>query len=177
MIAELLANVADPQAPAYIDAVRALRPAEAEAALALWHARSGRSETAVTQLVQAFETYREVPWAGRPAMRRALMLAQKIAAAHPELAPALVAALAAPFAVRVLDEERLQTRAAIGLSPGLEGRCAAAFADLEPDVPWERDFLERRLRCYSSDHHPLEARARSELEAFVAQAPGAGLNR
>jgi len=173
MVAEILADIADPRALPYIEAVRSLHPAEAEALLALFAERVDQPQTAVTHLVSAFETYRDLPWTGRPVMRRALALALRLATQHPELAAALLDALAKPFAVRALDDERMLTRAAIGFTPGMEQRCAAALAELEPNVPWDRDLLAARVRCYSSVHHPLEARARAELNAFIRQAPKA----
>jgi spermidine synthase len=173
MVAEVLADVADPRALPYIEAIRSFHPAEAEALLALWHDRSGQPQRAVAALVNASEAYRQVPWAGRLVMTRALALTRRLATQHPELAPALFDALAEPFAVRALDDGRLLARAAIGLTPGLEPRCAAALTELEPNAPWERDFLEQRVQCYSRVHHPLEARARADLDTFIRQTPKA----
>ena len=166
MVAEILADAADPQARPYIETVRLFQPAEAEALLALWQYRAGAAGQAAAHLAAAFQTYRRVAWARSASMQRALMLAETIASQHLELARLLVDVLAEPFAVRALDDDRLRTRASISLIPGLEDRCADALAALEPDVPWDREFLRERLRCYTRAGHPLEHRARADLQAF-----------
>jgi hypothetical protein len=60
MVAESLADGADPQALPSIDAGCAFHPAEAEAFLAMWHTRAGSAGKAAAHLATAFETYRRV---------------------------------------------------------------------------------------------------------------------
>ena len=171
MVAEMLAAAGDARALPYIEELRVLQPVEAEAALAHWYQRLGHSAEATAHLIAAFELYRVHPWAHRFVLKRAIDLAWQVAARQPPLAKELFDSLAQPFAVRALDAYRLYMRANIGLAADFDGLCAAAIAPLEPYVPWERQFLEQRNRCYAQLRHPLASRARADLTAFLRAVP------
>lgn len=114
--------------------------------------------------------YQHDPWPHREVFDRGLQLASRIASEDPALGDRLFEALAAPFAVRALDMRRLSTRAAIGLRDGTWPLCGAALASLEPHVPWQGDFLERRATCYGRMGSQLAAQARADLDVFRAAA-------
>jgi len=173
MLAESLAATADPRALPYIEQVRVLQPPAADALLARWEASAGDMNASAKHLEAAFRGCRTFPWCYRPLIARSLELAWELTEQRPDLGAALFEALAEPFAVRTLDGQRVSTYVSIGLLTDFPGRCLAAFAVLEPWVPWERPVLEQRARCYSLKHHPLAARAQADLAAFVAESPGA----
>jgi spermidine synthase len=172
MVAEILAAAGDPGAAAAIEALRAVQPVEAEALLALWHYGLQRPREAVEHLQAAFGAYGAFPWTHRFVLHRSFELVRRLSSEHPALAGALFDALAAPFAVHALDGRRLAAYFSIGLATDFAGRCAAALAPLEPHVPWDRRVLDERDRCYTLLKHPLAARARADLRAFVTAAPG-----
>ena len=100
------------------------------------------------------------------------------------------AALAQPFAVLLLNEERLQTRYKVATYLD-ESRLEDAIAALEPNVPWRKGLLTRRARLYEATRNPRAPVARRELESFLkhesetasspgstaAETPGAELER
>jgi len=172
MLAESLSATADPRALPYIEQVRLLQPPEADALLARWKASAGEVGAAAEHLQAAFRGCRTFPWCYRPLLARSLDLAWQLTERRPDLGAALFEALAAPFAVRTLDGQRVSTYFSIGLATDFPGRCLAAFAALEPRVPWERRVLEQRERCYTLNHDPRAARAHADLAAFVAASPG-----
>ena len=174
VLAEIFAGLADATARRSIDALRPQQPAEAEALAARERYEAGDKAAATRHLITSFELYRHDPWAHRPVFARAMQLASRIASEEPAQRDALFEALTAPFAVRALDLLRLSTRAWIGLQDGAGHLCGAALAPLEPHVLWDRDFLQRRVDCYGRMGSPLAARARADLDAFLAAAAVAG---
>jgi len=172
MLAESLSATADPRALPYIEQVGVLQPPEADALLARWKASAGEVGAAAEHLQAAFRGCRTFPWCYRPLLARSLDLAWELAQRRPDLGGALFESLAEPFAVRTLDGQRVSTYFSIGLATDFPGRCLAAFAALEPRVPWERRVLEQRERCYTLNHDPRAARAHADLAAFVAATPG-----
>ena len=171
IVGEILADAGDSRARTYIEQLRAIQPAEADALLARLAARTGDPQRASELLVSAFQGYREHPWSHRKLFHRALDLAFQLTDTRPTVAPALFEALSEPFPAHALQRERLFTRASIGLRPELEHLCVAALAPLEPYVPWERGLLQRRAACYAGAGHPLAAQARADAEAFARDAP------
>jgi len=172
LFAEGLAERGDPAAAApYLRELAAVDAVEARAATARLAFRMGRPEQARDLLVSAFVAYREDPWPAQPSMRRALLLAEQVAAARPDLAPSLFEALSRPFAAGAMEQQRRFTRVTLVGVPGMEGRCREALGGLEPFVPWAEELLRRRVVCYGSEG-PLAARARAELEEFRRHKPG-----
>ena len=76
------------------------------------------------------------------------------------------AALSQPFAVLLLNEERLQTRYKVATYLD-QSRLEEAIAALEPNVPWRKGLLSRRAKVYDATRNPLAARAHRELEAYL----------
>lgn len=171
ILAETRAEAGDPTAVALAEELRDSTPATAEAVLARLAVRRGDSEAGARRLTTAFEAARRDPWIHRPLLRRALELAVELAASDPRFGPGLLDALAQPFVVRLLDEDRRRARLEVAAHTDFTGRCVDAFAPFEPWVPWERRFLERRAECYRNHDHPLAQRAHEELEAYVDRAP------
>jgi SAM-dependent methyltransferase len=150
-----------------------IQPTDAEFLSALLAARSGRPELATTRLAAAFERLRSDPWSQRIA-DRGLSVALELAATDPGRARRLHAALAEPFAVRVLDSRRLATKLTIAqMLPSPEQ--LEDFLAFEPYVPWTRGFLESRQKIYEANKHPLAAKAARDLQAFIRAADDSSL--
>ena len=162
LFAEGLAERGDAAAIPYLRDLARAEPVEGQADAARLALRMGRPEQARDMLVSAFAGYRTDPWPAQSSMRRAVRLAEEVAAAQPSLGPSLFDALALPFAAGTAGEQRLFTRVLLTAVPGLEGRCREAFAALEPSVPWTEEYLRRRVACYGTAG-PYAARARAEL--------------
>jgi spermidine synthase len=171
LFAEGLADSGDAEAAPYIRALAAASPAEADAATARLAFRRGRPDVATDALVSAFTRYEADPWPSQYAMGRALGLARQLAAVHPEMAPRLSEALAPPFAVRALEEDRRLSRVLIARAGGLWDGCVAALAPLERHLPWRPDILRARAECYQRTGDRRAARAAAELEEFMAARP------
>ncbi len=171
ILAESRAEAGDVAAAELAETLRPSSPATAEAVLARLAVRRGDPEEGARRLATAFETARRDPWIHRPLLGRALELAVEVTAAEPRLGPPVLDALAEPFVVRLLDEDRRRARLEVAAHTDFSTHCSSAFAPFEPWVPWERRFLERRADCYGTHDHPLAERAQEELEAFLDKAP------
>lgn len=166
MIAEALAEAGDDRAIPYIDRVRHIEPAEAELLRARLLVRHKELPAAVSALEQGFSGLRESPWTTKEIADRALGLVSPIARVEPSLAPRLLAALASPFSVNLVDLHRKMV--AFELAARMPGdECARLLEDMEPDVPWNGPFLDNRLRCYERLDHPRKARALADVREFV----------
>jgi hypothetical protein len=170
MLAEILADGADPRARQAIDELRAIQPAEADAIEAQRRHAAGDRTGSLERLLAAFAIHRQDPWAHREVMTRALQLAWTLASEDAVMGRTLFDALGESFAVRALDMHRLYSRAALGLRDVAGPLCAPGLAPLEPFVPWQRDFLKMRADCYERLGSPLVARARADLATFLAAA-------
>jgi hypothetical protein len=171
--AEALAEGGDPGARAAAERLREVTPPEADVVLALLESRQGNDQTAAWYLTQAYERLRTDPWAQPGLVRSSFRLAAALARKDAGLAGELYDALAEPFAVAFLDQERRTTRLWMSASVDREGVCAEAFADLEPWVSWDEPALAARVTCYEAEDHPLLARARRELAAWRSREPPA----
>jgi hypothetical protein len=110
-------------------------------------------------------------------MREALDLAVVLGQRDPQAARRLFQALARPFAVHALEEDRVNTLAKL-LSPSDLAECVSILRPLEPNVPWRRGWLALRHRCYSAvGDGPSAARAARDLVSFLAQEPDAAALR
>lgn len=166
LVAEGMAETGDERTPELAARLQALQPVEAGVVLARWHHGQGRNNEAMDELLGALRAYESDPWPWPPVMRRALELARRIGEENRDNGRRLLDQLERPFAVRLLDENRLLTRINLVRKIDFESRCVEAFGELEPDVPWTESFLRRRLDCYSRNGHRLEAKARRQLDEF-----------
>jgi spermidine synthase len=163
---QALAQAGDESAMSYIARLGTTRPVEADVLLGqlLW--RQNRFEEAAGLLERAFTRYREDPWAFLPVVNQSFAIAADVASRDRGLAERLNAALARPFAVLLLNEERLQTRYKVATYLD-ESKLEDAIAALEPNVPWRKGLLTRRARLYEATRNPRASIARRELESFL----------
>ena len=172
LVAETLAERGGAAAGAAVEALRAESPTEAAFLAARLHWRQGDREAAARSLAEGLERLPTDPWVFQPIVERALPWAEEVARSAPRLAERLDAALAAPFAARILEERRLATRLALARILGFAGRCVAVFEAAEPHPRWREEWLRWRLECYEASAHPLLAAARQDLRTFLAAEPG-----
>ncbi|HEX8173258.1 MAG TPA: fused MFS/spermidine synthase [Thermoanaerobaculia bacterium] len=174
MIAMVLADANDPEAPRYIDALRRFEPIEADAITGRLLFRRGAPREAAAFLRRAFLAYRKNPWPVASLMRYGFDTALLVAGTRDRAATAALAdALSKPFAEWQWDDGRRVVR--LGIAEQLGG-CSAVTLDalrqLEPHPPWRRHTLELRARCYAQANlGELATQARKDYEQFVREAP------
>jgi hypothetical protein len=169
LVAEITADAGEEAALEYIDALRAHQPAEADACLARLRLRQGRHEEAQQALEAAFEVYRRDPWPAPLVMQGALDAALELAGLKPELAPRVLASLREPFALRLLNEVRLEEAFLVG-STGEPGKdCARLVEPHEPNVPFNSAWLNYRMRCYARTDDPRVVVAVADVNRFEAR--------
>jgi spermidine synthase len=171
MLAQALGLLGDERAIAHIDAIAAIRPAEADVHLARLRLRQGRLEEAAAPLLRALRVMHEDPWPDPFVMEGTLPLASELAARQPAKAPELYAAVKAPFILAQFEPDRLEAAlrvlSRIPAGPG----CADLLEPVEPHPPWNEPWLAVRAGCYKAVSHPLAARAQDDLAAFRQQEP------
>jgi hypothetical protein len=172
LVTDGLAEKGDDAALEGIAAIRRGRPIEADVMLARLRFRQGKLRGAAEVLARALVAYREDPWPSPALMRRSLDLVVWIVRADPSLAPVLATGMAEPFAVRSLEGARLVTRLWLESLDPDPSRCAIAWHDLEPWVPWDAESLTARRDCYHRTKDPRAAKARAELGDFIACGAG-----
>lgn len=129
---------------------------------------SGETERAVTEVELALSHLRESCWEVKESIQQGLTLAGRIAVSEPQYASRIYEALAQPFSLYFLENERrvllLDVAAAIN-----EEKLEEVFTKwYEPNPPWKKNILEMRLQCYMARNNPLLARALADYQAFVA---------
>ena len=171
LLAECMAERHDPRTPEAAALLADEQPIETDLVMATWLAGIGRTVEAADRLIAALAAYRTDPWVYRPLMRATIPLAVQLVSRDHSLAPRLYAAFGQPFAIDMFEQQRQLSRIWIARAVGARNLCVDALAPLEPNIPWEEDFLAYRYGCYRSHRHPLAARAGRDLEAFLAAAP------
>ena len=170
VLAEALAQGAEEAATLLAARLQGPHPVEAEIVLARLRWRQGRAQEAVEALERAFGRCRQDPWALPAVVKNAFPIVLDLASKDAALAARLDDALAQPFAVAVLDDERRLVRLEVAGYLDLP-RYAAALAELEPNVPWRGSVLERRARAYDATGSPLAPAARKDLSEFLESEP------
>jgi spermidine synthase len=165
LMAEALAGTGDAKALTYIERLRALSPAEADAILARLRVRQGRLADGAEALEAAFVRHRSDPWPATVVMQHAFELALEISRRDRGAAFKLLRALEPPFAALALHEERQRTALDIAW-PLAAPACVQALAPFEPHVPWEERTLWLRLQCYVVARSPMAPAAAADLEAY-----------
>ena len=162
-----LARRGDPNALHAIERLRTFNVVEAEGITAWLRFSQQRLEEAAGHLEKAIVGYRTEPWAHRTIMRAVLKLVPRISAERPDLGRGLFPLLFEPFAVSALHRYRQDLALEVSEHLGFAETCVRALAPIEPHVPWERTFLERRVVCYEKNQHGLLEHARAELAEFT----------
>ncbi|MDE2735555.1 MAG: spermidine synthase [Gemmatimonadota bacterium] len=156
------------EAAQYIEQLRLLQPVEADVVLAILRTRQGRMSEAVAALESAFAGYGRDPWAWPALMQRGLALAVDLGGRNAAHAERLYAALRSPFVMDYARETRLNALLNLGYELNFPQNCIEVLNELEPHVPWKRDLLEARVKCYQAGDHPYLDRARRDFEKYLA---------
>jgi spermidine synthase len=178
LAADGLAEAGDETALPLIEELRATRPLEADVFRARLRLRQNRVDEATAALLTVFDGYRRDPWPMIFIMRGALALAVEIAGRDKAAGERLHEALAAPFVVSLLDEDRHEALLKIASAIDFPRLCARDLAWSEGAVPWRQQLLALRVRCYDAAGSELAGRAHRDLARFAAEEPlpfGAGL--
>lgn len=173
-IAEALAEQGDDRALPLITALEAVAKEEADVTRARYLARKGETDQAFAALELALGSYRSNPWPLSFVMSRGLDLATTLAAADPSLVPRFSRLLAQPFSLYLLEEKRKTFIA--NLAGAVErGECGplsrAAVAAYGEHPPWQRRFLETRLRCARGGDPAVATAAAEDLRDFMETEP------
>ena len=156
------------EAAQYLEQLRFLQPVEADVILAILRTRQGRIPEAVAALEAAFGGYGRDPWAWPALMQRGLVLALDLGGRDAVYAEQLYAALRPPFVMDYARETRLNALLNLGYELNFPQNCIEVLNELEPHVPWKRDLLEARVKCYQAGDHPRLERARRDLDKYLA---------
>lgn len=166
MLAEALAHLGSEEAPALIEEVADTAPGLGSALLARWHAVRGERGHARRALLEFVPALRADPWLPEGPLRRSLELAARLAGEDPAWDRAMFEALAAPFVVERLQEQRLRTRMRLAAGQGTGAVCLHVLDDWEPWVPWTEPFLTYRYACYAAHDSPRAPAALHDLTRF-----------
>lgn len=170
MLLESAAHAGPAEAmPPLLEAVRADWPADAHFAAALSAFRHESYDDASTQLLDGFKALRQQVWTRLPSVQTALSLVPPLVAANRDLAPSFMELLRQPFPGGLADPTRLNTLVEILplLSSAHQLEVLAMF---EPNPPWQREFLEFRLKTYRAASHARTPQAEQDLRKFLRHA-------
>jgi hypothetical protein len=163
------ADVGSEKARPLLDRLRKFQPVEADIIEAYFHARRKQYGPAAASLCRSLIGLRQDPWVLSHVVELVFPTALDIAAHDRSQAARLCAALDQPFALRLCQDDRQITMAAIAqmLGPRVY---AESLAGLEPYVPWQEQLLKQRATVYRAIHHPLAEAAEEEWQAFLRDA-------
>ncbi len=153
----------------YAEALRQDWPADAHFAAALSAFRHESYDDAASHLLDGFKALRPQVWARLPSVQTALSLVPPLAANNRDLVPQFMAALQQPFPGGLAEPSRMNTLVEIIalLSPAQQIEVLSMF---EPNPPWQRQFLEFRLKTYRAAAHARTAQAERDLQEFLRHA-------
>jgi spermidine synthase len=172
LVAEGLASQGDSSASAYISTLADVLPTDAEAIRSELLRKQDKTAEAVESLHKFFLAVRSDPWVDQDLIRRSLTRTELMAAADKsrETAGRFYDVLREPLAVWNCEVDRRARL--ITLAMHFDGEkagkyTASALANFEPDVLWERKFLEVRSNCYRAINSPRAAQAKRDLDEFM----------
>ncbi|MCF7789488.1 MAG: fused MFS/spermidine synthase [Prosthecobacter sp.] len=153
----------------FIAAVRQDWPADAHFAAALSAFRNESYDDAASQLLEGFKALRPQVWVRLSSVQTALSLVPPLAANNRDLVPQFMAVLQQPFPGGLAEPSRMNTLVEIIplLSPAQQIEVLSLF---EPNPPWQRQFLEFRLKTYRAAAHALTPQAERDLQEFLRHA-------
>jgi spermidine synthase len=176
LIAEGLkaAHSGDPVALTASERLEAVAPRDAAAIRAIHFEKAGRLVEAEQELTALLHDVRETPWITNAALKPALNVASRLGPRDPEAARRLHGLMREPFSVFTADEQRkhLLLQLAIWAEKGGCGPLTIeALEQYEPHIPWNREFLVQRARCYDVTKSSRSRKAKLDLDKFVSQTP------
>lgn len=170
-LAESLAEAGDAAAERWADKLRPAHTVEADSYLARLRLRQGRLPEATALLEAVFAGASADPWEPPVILNRAIDLALEIAKRDRVAGERLYRRLQHPFAVALLTDNRQHALVELANAIDWPRLCQEAIAPMEPDVPWQGEFLLRRMRCYELNQDARLPTARRDLNRFLAHEP------
>lgn len=167
-----LASTGNKDALPWIARLRVIRPDEADALEAVYHASQRDGEKTLAALKLPFSQWRTLPWAHEQIVGAAMDTAVRLAEAVPSdtYREQLFDMISEPFSVAMMDERRrlaLYAIASTFTEPALrDKKIVAALETSEPHVPWAESLLQTRAEVYGRTRHPLARRAADELAKY-----------
>ena len=171
LVAESLAIEGNDAAVNYIEKLATVCPSDAEAIRAQLYWKQGRAKEAAESLERFLQAAREEPWIDQALIKRSLALAETVAKSDKsEAAHSLYDSLRKPLCVWNGEAERAVRLLSIGMhldGENLGQYTAPVIETFEPNVMWERNFLEVRKACYAAVHSPLAEQAAGDVDQFM----------
>jgi spermidine synthase len=165
VVAEALAESGDDRAMKWSDSLSEIFPVEAKVILGRYFWRKDDAERAYQVLEAALLEYRENPWPQEQIMRHGLDLVGEISMVDKKIGLRFFDLLQVPFSVYNLNDYRFYTLLTISSNQDCE-QAIEVFGLMEPNVPYKREVLEYRQRCYAEAGNPLMKQAQKELQEF-----------
>ena len=174
LVADSLAEIGDEKALSYIEKLRPTLPTEATAITAHLRIQQKKWPDAATALEEVLAAFSHYPWTPADIVERTLVAANDLAQRNEGTALAMERAFSKPFVICDHDDLRIRLLLAVGtlLDRGnFGGHTLAGVEAMEPNVPWEGDFLRVREECYLRLNDPRFAQAHRDYLAFRKAAP------
>jgi len=144
-------------------------PADAHFAAALSAFRHESYDDATSHLLDGFKALRPQVWVRLSSVQTALSLVPPLAANNRDLVPQFMAALQQPFPGGLAEPSRMNTL--VEIIPLLSSKQQIEVLSLfEPNPPWQRQFLEFRLKTYRAAAHALVPQAERDVQEFLRHA-------
>ncbi len=157
------------QLPPCLAAVRQDWPADAAFAAALSAFRQESYDDAASHLLDGFKAMPSQVWVRPSSVQTALSLVPPLAANNRDLVPQFMTALQQPFPGGLAEPSRMNTLIQI-ITLLTEAQKIEVMSRFEPNPPWQRQFLEFRLKTYRSARHALVPQAERDLQEFLLHA-------
>lgn len=174
LVADSLAEVGDEKAEPYIEQLRATLPTEAAAITAHLRMQQKNWKAAAAAFEEVLADFSHYPWTPPDIVTRTLLAANNLAQQNEPTALAIQQAFSQPFALYDHDDMRIRMLLAIGTlldRAVYGGHSLPGIEAMEPNVPWEEDFLRIREQCYLRLNDPRFAQAHRDFLAFTKAAP------
>jgi spermidine synthase len=153
----------------HLEALRKDWPADVHFASALSAFRQQAYDDSTSQLLEGFKALRSQVWVRLSSVQTALALVPPLAAANSDLAPQFMELLRKPFPGGLADPTRMNTL--VEIIPLLPAAQQIEVLSLfEPNPPWQRQFLEFRLKTYQAASHARAPQAERDLQEFMRHA-------
>jgi hypothetical protein len=174
--ADMLGWAQDARASEYIDRLALTNVAEATLLRAMVLARRGFFADAAAAFEIAYQGFRKQPWAIMPVLQNSFPIAEYVAAQDSTggFARQIYSAIEQPFSVYTFEADRRKTLLALGKL--IDGAAYSEFTRravtlFEPNVPWDREFLQTRHDCYKTLGDARQRIAEIELKRFLRGEP------
>lgn len=172
MMAECAAFTGDPSAEEWIEKCREFHSLTATALRACLAAVRKDATEATTGLLKTFEAARTDPWLRPSFLRQVINTSRAVANASndPVVARRFYDSLSQPFAVEMLNEDRMTARLDIAkLTEGnrINSQLREAMEPFATYPKWDQQFLKERVITYQALKDPRVVDAADDLRRFL----------